>query len=146
MASGGAGNIRSEQWKLSNPAAGTHDVVVTLTGVTNTTIVGGAVSFTGAHPTTASLTGTQGTATGANTSPTVNAASSVGDIVIDTLAIYVSGAALSAGASQTERWNLGATEGAGSTEAGSGTATMSWTGATGSPVWATCAVAVKPHP
>lgn len=143
--SGGSGNVRVEQWKLANPDAGTHDIVVTLSGGV-TTLVGGAVSFTGAHPDTAGLTGTQATATGASTAPTVNAASSVGDVVVDTMGIYNSGAALSAGASQTERWNVGATEGCGSTEPGAGAATMSWTGAVGTPVWAMAAVAVKPAP
>lgn len=144
-ASGGSGNLRAELWKLSNPASGAHDVVITLDTVTDTQIVGGAVSFSSAHQTTASLTGTPGTATGSSTTPSASAAADIGDIVIDVVASYAT--TLTVHGSQNERWNVGATEGAGSTEAAAsaGSVTMSWSASPSNP-WASIAVAVKPVP
>jgi len=96
------------------------------------------------------LTGTQATASGTNNSPTVNVSSATGEIVVDVMTGFddLGGAhSHSPGAGQTERWgfdftNLGSD--AGSTEAGAGSVTMSWslTGEIGG--WAIAGVGVKP--
>ena len=66
--------------------------------------------------------------------------SAAGEIVIDT--VYNSGTALTVGAGQTQRWNLApGGEGAGSTEPGASTVTMSWSQPTGS--WVIGGVSVK---
>lgn len=134
---------RAQQWKLSNPATGTNNVIVSFSGSVHA--VCGAVSFTGAHQTTASLTGTQATATGNSGTPSVNVSSASGEIVIDTLGFFV--AIATVGAGQTQRWNATASleYGAGSTEAGASTTTMSWTLDDIFP-WALVGVGVKPAP
>lgn len=68
-----------EIWALSNPASGTHNLVVTLDG--GNTGIWAWVGFNGAHQTTASLTGTPATST--TNSVTVTSAS--GDIVLDAM-------------------------------------------------------------
>ena len=136
-------NDRAQQWALSNPTTGANNVVVSFSAAVDA--VCGAVSFTGAHQTTASLTGTQATATGTSTAPSVNVTSATGEIVIDTLAQFAQTDTVGAG--QTQRWNatFGSEDGAGSTEAGAATVTMSWTlGASAD--WALVGVGVKPAP
>ena len=134
-------NERAQQWKLSNPATGANNVVVSFSSVVDAAC--GAVSFTGARQTTASLTGTQATATGTSTAPSVNVSSAPGEIVVDTLSSDV-GDPDTVGAGQTERWNASSPEadGAGSTEAGAATVTMSWTLGASVP-WALVGVGVK---
>ena len=138
-------NWRTEQWKLSNPASGANNVVVTFSGTATNYSVSGAVSFTGAHQTTASLTGTQATASGTTADPSVAVSSATGEIVVDTMAWEGEVATYTVGAGQTQRWNAAAVnvvEGAASTEAGAGSVTMSWTG--GAARWALAGVGVKP--
>lgn len=136
-------NMRTEQWKLSAPASGANNVVVTMNGSTSE-LQCGAISVTGAHQTTASLTGTQATAQGNSAAPSVGvAAGGTDELVIDSV-VADGPVAFTAGAGQTRRWHQPASiGGAGSTEAGvSGTVTMSW--ATTSGEWAICGVSVKP--
>jgi len=121
------------QYKLSNPATGANNVVISLANFdpSGHGIQVGAVSFTNAHQTTANLTGTQATAAGTTTQPSINVASSGAEIVIDVLGSFDAGPAgtASVDAGQTQRWNaVGTNEiGAGSTEAGLSSVTMSWT-------------------
>ena len=130
---------RAQQWKLSNPASGANNVVVSFDGSVNAYC--GAVSFTGAHQTTASLTGPQAAATGSDTAPTVNVASSPIEIAIDTTCRSAANATVGTG--QTERWNAGG--GTGSTETGATTVTMSWS-LDAAAAWALVGVGVRPLP
>lgn len=140
------GTNKVDQWKLSNPASGANTVAVTTGGGFG--IIGAAISFTGAHQTTASLTGTQATATGSNSSTiSVNVGSASDEIVVDA-AGFSADPTLTVGDSQTERWKRGFNEPdnfnfVGSTEAGAATVTMSWTTSAGVN-WLTCGVSVKP--
>lgn len=135
-------NSRAQLWKLSNPAVGANNVIVSFSGGIDG--LAGAVSFTGAQQITALLTGTLATATGSNTTPTVNAVSNPAEIVIDTLVTAFNLVDATAGAGQTERWKVfNGPCGAGSTEAGATSTTMSWTLSSSSP-WALIAIAVKP--
>lgn len=136
-----------EQWALSNPASGAHDIVATLSGTTS--IVGGAVSFTGAHQLTDRLTGPQTTAKDmvGGTSFSINVPSALDEIVIDAFAINTV-TTLTAGAGQTKRFDQIRDTGlspqlVGSTEAGAGTVTMSWTAADLA-LWLACGVSIKP--
>jgi hypothetical protein len=142
------GTVAVDIWKLSAPASGAHNVVVTFSANVGRAVTG-AVSFTGAHQTTASLTGTFASATGTSTAPSVAVTSAAGEIVLDTVGINSSTVDATVGAGQTSLWNDvtangGADkEGAGSTEAGAASVTMSWT--TGSShVWAIGGVSVVP--
>lgn len=138
VTSGGATYL----YKLSNPASGANDVVVTLPA--GARINAGSVSFNGAHQTTASLTGTVATANSNSSTITVNVDSAIGEIVIDAVA-FETFVAATAGVGQTERWSqvVNFPSSKGSTEAGAASVTMSW-GLDGAAEWATVAVSVKP--
>mgnify|MGYP001561318198 CR=1 FL=1 len=129
----------SHLWRLVNPATGANDVAITLSGG-GTDIVGCAISVTGAHQT--SPVGTFASATGTSTAVTVNVTSAADELVVDMAS--VDAGALTVGAGQDSRCNAtaGDNQGGGSTEAGAGTVTMSWT-STVSSAWATGGVSVK---
>lgn len=140
-----------QQWKLSAPSSGAHNVVVTFTG--NVYAVAGAASFTGASQDTGTLTGTQATAsdmTATTSSITVNVTSAAGEIVFDTAMAGGDGGALTVNGSQDQRFLRGQSHGdaagipniGGSTEAGAASVTMSWV-ISGNDVWLTAGVAVK---
>ncbi|HEX7679243.1 MAG TPA: DUF11 domain-containing protein, partial [Thermoanaerobaculia bacterium] len=135
---------RAELWGLAAPTAGTHQITVTVAngGGQSTVLVAGAKSFTNVFQTSAS--GTAVAATGTSTTPSVTVASSAFDYVVDAVA-YNSNAALTAGAGQTNAFNVtaAASSGAGSIKpGGAANTTMSWT-AVGAQTWA--AVAVPLH-
>lgn len=140
-------DIRTEQWYLIAPAAGTANVVVTLSA-TSGAIASTAVSFTGVDQSTP--LGTCVTATGFNAAPTVAVSSAAGELVVDALAVFdgIGAAAPTVGASQTQRaygehGHAFGDFGAGaSTEAGAGTVTMSWS-LSGSRWWAIAATPLK---
>ena len=133
-------NMRTEQWKLSAPANGANNVVITMDGTTSE-IQAGAISATGAHQTTASLTGTQATAQGNSTTPSVAVTSATNEMVVDSVVADGPGS-FTAGTGQTSRWSLPTgIGGAGSTEAGAASVTMSWTITSGE--WAICGVSIK---
>ena len=145
-------NFRVEQWKLSNPASGANDVQITLSN--SMSVTAGAVSFTGAHQTTGSLTGTQASAVNHDASsntPSVNVSSATGEIVVDSCMSVAlpNPCAFTVGALQTSRWERGEDEGdtgyngACSTEPGGTTITMSWTLANNA-LWGIVGVSVKP--
>lgn len=131
-----------------------HPVVVTTGSVVNYAVGGGA-SFFGVNQ--ATPTGTFAQASNADANPRVNVASAPNEVVIDTVAsVYdaTGAAALTVGPGQTERWN-GKNDscfpdadglisiGAGSTEPGAASVTMSWTMLSAHP-WAVGAVPLKP--
>jgi hypothetical protein len=111
------------------PAVGTNTIQLTFSG--NVRVVGGAVSFTGVDQTTSH--GAFTPATGTSTIPSVTVASSPQEMVIDTLNAKSLATSVTVGAGQTQQWYLrtpGAgsdTNGAGSTEPGASSVTMSWT-------------------
>jgi hypothetical protein len=123
------------------PASGTSNTVQVTMSAAATEIVGGAVTFRGANQTTP--VGSFASATGSSSTPSVTVTSNTGETVIDTVEVR-SSTAMTAGASQTQRWQMqpSSFRGAGSTEAGASTVTMSWT--SGSAAWAIGAVGVKP--
>ena len=111
-------------WRLTAPATGANDVAITMNGG-GVNIVGCAISLTGVDQTTP--VGTGATATGATSPATVNVSSATDEMVVDI--VGVENQTATAGAGQTDRCNALAdiNRGAGSTEAGAGTVTMSWT-------------------
>lgn len=133
---------RSELWYLIAPATGANDIVVTMAG-SATYIVGGATSWTGVDQSTP--LGTAAKATGSASPATVDVTSAAGEVVLDA-ACAIAGVTMTVGASQTSQWNLlagGVLRGAGSSEGGAGTVTISWT-LSASALWATVAVPIKP--
>jgi hypothetical protein len=137
--------VEVAQYKLSNPASGTHDIVITFVPNLGAEVSAGAVSFTNAHQTTANLTGTQATGSGTSSDPSVNVSSGVNEIVVDVIFWSSATQTVSAGAGQTQRWNhiVGSNGGAGSTEAGAATVTMSWTPTGALDAWVSADVSVK---
>ncbi|MGI9067891.1 MAG: beta strand repeat-containing protein [Pyrinomonadaceae bacterium] len=137
--------VRMEIWKLVAPASGTASIVVTPSAATR--VVGGAVSFNNVDQTIPN--GTFASASGSSTAPSVNVTSATGEVVIDTLVATGDAISASVGAGQTQRWNktTGSTStevlGAGSTEPGASTVTMSWTLGF-SKKWAIGGVSLKP--
>ena len=132
---------------LVNPPGGTNQVSVTMSAVSQ--IVIAAVCFNGVAQT--SSTGTFASATGTNAAPSVNVTSATGELVVDTLAHREASpvTTVTVGAGQFQIWqdNTGATTadilGAGSTEPGAATVTMSWT-ATASARWAIGGISLRP--
>ncbi len=135
---------RAELWGLAGPAAGTHQITVSVSnaGGQSTVVIAGAKSFTNVFQTSAP--GTAVAATNTNTTPSVTVASSPFDYVVDAVALNTN-ATLTAGAGQTNPFNVvsASFSGAGSIETGSTNAVMSWT-AGASATWA--AVAIPLHP
>lgn len=128
------------------PAAGTYTIDVTLNAGVQYA-VGGSASFNGVNQTTPNRTFQS--ASGTSTTPTVTVTSATNEMVIDTVSTHFNGGTLVVGAGQTQRWN-GVTcfngvnsVGAGSTEPGASTTTMSWTQDNSVP-WAIGAVSLIP--
>lgn len=139
--------VTSEIWYLKAPTTGTHNIVVTLATPHEFTI--GATSFFNVNLTT--TFGTPTTGTGTSTSPSIAVASATGNLVIDTIATRQQSGAPTVGAGQTQLWtnNSGTASadelGAGSTEAGAASVTMSWT-LTDSMEWASIGVSLTAAP
>jgi hypothetical protein len=137
------GVISSELWYLVNPASGTHDVIVTASeSVLN--LAAGGMSYTGVDQ--ANPLGTYASATGFSNAMSVDVSSAVNELVVDSVAVWTGlVAAPSAGAGQTQRWNVyqNSASGAGSDEPGAATVTMSWS-TTGIRYWAIGGVSLKP--
>lgn len=130
----------AEIWVLSNPASGANNIVASFSG--SIAAVGGGKSYTGAHQTTASLTGTPAKASGSSTTPTVTVTSAVGEIASDCVANFLANESPDTG---TERWDQSNADigGAGSTRTGAATVAMDWT-LDASASWAIVAVSIKP--
>jgi hypothetical protein len=132
---------------IAPPAAsGSHLVSATFNQGSN--VIGGATSWTGAHQSVP--LGTVVTNTGSNSAPTVTASSAIGEVIQDMMASFnvVGAPSATVGGGQTQRWNaaVGVSNelvGAGSTEAGAASVTMSWS-LSASASWAILAVPILP--
>lgn len=139
------GDVKICKYVIIAPDTGANNIVATFSG--DVSAVGGAVSYTGAHQT--NPVGTLVSATGSDDAPTVAASSAAGEIVEDVLGVHdaLGPPFGTVGASQTERWNDITNTllvlGAGSTEAGTGSVTMSWS-LTAAATWAIIALPIKP--
>jgi uncharacterized repeat protein (TIGR01451 family) len=133
---------RVELWGIAGPAPGTHQITVAITngGGQNVAVVAGAKSFSNVFQTAAN--GTAVTATNNSTTPSVVVANSAFDYVVDAVA-FNGNNALTAGASQTNTYNLTSAapvfSGAGSSKTGFANTTMSWTSGAAAQ-WAIAAV------
>lgn len=127
-------------FRLVNPATGANNVVANWTTASN--MVGGSMSFTGVSQ--SDPIGTPTTATGTASPATTTVSSATGELVVDALS---SNAVLpSVGADQTTRYGPTLSTnvyGAGSTEAGASSVTMSWTFGSAAN-WGIVAVPLKP--
>lgn len=135
------GFTKAQLWHLLAPSTGAGSVEVIATDSCGG-IAAGAVSLTGVDQGTP--LGTVATATGSTGAPTVNAVGATDDLILDVISWDDTFSAASVGAGQTERWNCLVTTtvaGAGSTEPGAASVTMSWTGPSGN--WSQQAVAIK---
>jgi hypothetical protein len=144
---GGTGWLKVWIYRLVNPTSGTANVVVSFSTAPAYGGVVGVATFTGVHQTTP--LGTFATATGAGTPASVAVSSATGELVFDTLAVNDGGSKQPAvGGGQTQRWNVfptsGSVWGAGSTEPGAATVTMSWTNTPDT--WVIGAVPIRPSP
>ncbi len=137
-----ASQTRVEIWYLVAPAVGTFNVVVNNSGGENAII--GVQTYSGVDQTTPFGTYVSASSI-SGTTATVNASSASGELVYGVVG-WNNGNANTIGAGQTEYWDLpmnSSIAGAGSTEAGAATVTMSWTNA-GSQPWTIVAVPLKP--
>ncbi len=141
----GSPQVRAEIWRLVNPPSGTTNVVVTLSAKSDGFAVG-AMTFTGVEQSTP--LGTFASASGNSPTPSVNAVSARRELVFAVVA-FKDGNTLNVGANQTQRWSradsAAKVRGAGSTEDGAASVTMSWSEPGGaSKEWAIGAVSIKP--
>lgn len=118
---------RTEIWYLKNPAAGTHDIIVTKSaGVEHRGA--GAYVFDGVDQTTTFRTVAK---SGGSTTSVTNTVPSVvsGDYLLDALTVDTAGHAVAPGANQTERWDFSPTgsDCVSSTQAGADGGVMSHT-------------------
>ena len=138
------GFSRVEIYQLVAPDTGTHDVVVTLSGIPDAATVG-AMTFTGVNQ--ATPLGTFASGTGDATSGSVDVTSAANELVFATMVLESStDRDLVEGAGQTEWWDLfqtPATNGGGSTEAGAATVAMSWSWS-GADKWVIGGISIKP--
>jgi hypothetical protein len=138
-------DARVEIWQLVAPDTGTNNVVITFSDRLTYGAVAGVMTFTGVDQITP-----LGTFVGASDSSagpaTVDVSSATNELVFDTVSCETC-TSLTVGGGQTQRWNLSqsgqSAMGAGSTEPGAATVTMSWTLGS-SDYWAIGAVPIKP--
>jgi uncharacterized repeat protein (TIGR01451 family) len=132
---------RVVMYYLINPPVGTYPISINL--ATTAGIVGGALSFNGVDQSSpiAGFAGNTGNGSVANATVT----SSLGGVVVDTVAPKSPQKATAPGANQTSAWNQSASNysGAGSTSPGALVVSPSWS-LNGSPAWAMGAVALNP--
>lgn len=138
---------RSAIYKLSNPASGSNTVQVNLSGASDSSAT--SISFTGAHQTTGSLTGTAVTASGSDSSdPSVTGIGSASNEICVDSAVVFSPDWLDVGAGQTFRDAAGDSTNRGvfvSTEPGAASVSMSQDITNGGGgAWAYVGVSVKP--
>ncbi len=141
-------NVTVQLWRLSNPPAGTGDIVITLPSAHR--VVSGATSFLGVdqiNPLGAAATNSADT----TAPPTVNVSSTAGGIVLDAVGTNPNATLAATGTGQSQLYqdsagtggaSSGWVTGAGSTAPGGAVVTMSWSGP---PVnWAIIAVLINP--
>ncbi|HEY2090978.1 MAG TPA: C25 family cysteine peptidase [Thermoanaerobaculia bacterium] len=144
-------NVRTELWGLVAPAAGTHQITVTIgnnTGNRNTNIVAGAQTFSGVEQ--PAPTGTFASNSANSATPSVNVTNSAYDYVVDSIA-WNSNNTLTAGAQQDQRFAITTATaapvtnffGGGSGAHGYTNQTMSWTTAAGGQNWSMGAIPLK---
>jgi hypothetical protein len=137
-----AGNEAVSLWGLANPAAGSNNVVVTMGGACSEHIAG-AVGFTGVHASTPAGSFAGADYGGVNSgTATVNVTSQTDALVIGVL--YVNNNPTEGGG-QTSQWEVfayGGTYGAGCTEAGAASVTVSYTFTSTS--WCIGGVSIQP--
>ena len=131
-------------YRMMNPPTGANLVVINWSG--NNAKSAAAVSYDGVDP---ANIGTAVTNTGNTNTPTVNAASTAGEVVVDAAGYRSSGTILVVGGGQTQRANAGSpvgdTTGHGqSDEPGAAATTMSWTIVAGVAQWAIVAIPLRP--
>jgi prepilin-type N-terminal cleavage/methylation domain-containing protein len=134
---------RVEIWSLVAPSTGTHDVVITFSAALAQEAAAGVMTFTGVDQTTP--LGTFASNAGDDSTPaTVNIPSASGELVFGVVASEYD--TLTASSGQTEQWNLAvpSTYGAGGTDVGAPTVTMSWNLSSSSNHWAIGGVSIKP--
>lgn len=135
--------VRAELWYLTNPEAGTNNVVVTLS--TTTGVVAGAVSFSGVDQTNP-ISNTAINSGGDPPASTLITTANANAWIIDTVASDTS-SAMTATSPQVERWDKQPTgvqlRGGGSTKTAitPGSQTMSWSSVT---KWAQVVAEIKP--
>lgn len=121
----GAVAIRASIWGLITTATGAQTIVVTFAGTGNYGATG-SVTVTGGD--TGDLFGTAVSAQTGTTTLTVDVTSASGELVLDSAVAYEGTPTLTVGGGQTDRFNaINTVRGAGSTEPGAATVTMSWT-------------------
>jgi CSLREA domain-containing protein len=133
-----------EIWRLVNPPTGTHNVVITFSAVLTREAVAGVMTFTGVDQTTP--LGTFASAIDNDSGPaSVIVSSAAGELVFGVVSAESSVLSTAAVAPSSQRWNLfqGIQYGAGATQAGAASVTMSWT-FNGSDHWAAGGVSIKP--
>jgi uncharacterized repeat protein (TIGR01451 family) len=133
-------------WGLTNPPAGTNNVVVSFNTAPTDGAVVGVATFTNVNQTTPY--GSFFSNVGTNTTPSIVVSSAPGELVFDTVMLRTSnfGATGSPGTGQTQLWKLyyNARVGAGSsTKPGAASVTNTWTAAA-SVAWTIGAVSIKP--
>lgn len=142
--------IGVEIWRLLAPATGSNTIEITMSSSV-AIIEGFGVSYTGVHQTTP--TGTDASANGNSSAPSVTVSSAGGELVVDVVGIKAADATetLTAGASQSSRGEEGSYDGVSlyayggvSEEAGAASVTMSWDATPASDVWAIAGVPLKP--
>jgi hypothetical protein len=118
---------RATLWAVVAPTQGTGTISATAAG--NTGLEGGAISFTGVHQTQPTVGFTSATGTSTTASVTVNSLTNW--VVVDSVVTNGAANSLTVGAGQTQRWsgasgaNQNQVRGAGSTEPGASSVTMS---------------------
>ena len=134
-------SARISIYRLINPPSGTANVVVNFSANPDKGAIVGITTFNNVDQTTP--LGTFASAQANSSTPIVNVTSAANELVYDVVAKR--NQSLTVGALQTQRWNLHSgweMYGAGSTEPGAASNTMSWTAL--SENWAIGAVSIKP--
>ena len=146
---GGSGGETVHIWYLVNPPTGTANIVINFSAAASP--VAGATSWFGVNQTTPLGTFISAFNAAGNTLATVNVTSAANEVVHDVVSYgKQTTPSHTIGAGQTQKWSDATSDGnyasgAGSTELGASTVTMSWTfGATYR--WAIGAVNIKPAP
>lgn len=135
------GSFRVYVFYLVNPALGANNVVVNYNGFAPETVVT-ATSFTGVDQ--LAPVGTFVSANGGSNPVSLSVTSEPNGMVVDALAIAVSGITATVGSGQTQRWNQSGSviNSAGSTEPGAASVVMDWT-LNGSVSWILAALPLK---
>jgi photosystem II stability/assembly factor-like uncharacterized protein len=136
-------DVRSELWYLVGPPVGTQNVTLHLASAQN--VIAGATSWTNVDQ-TSPVGNHEGANHGgtAGTTATVQVASAADQVVVDVVATQAAAATVTAGPPQAVRWNRRGNHGngAGSSQPGAATTTLSWTLAYPE-FWAISAVALR---